>query len=111
MVELLKYIRINNYIIKLKKGKQLFFNPIYSLRLVELKILKIYIKTNLTNIFIQLFKFLVKVFIFFNQKLNKNFYLCINYEDLINLIIKNPYLFPFIKNLLINFARLKNFFY
>lgn len=62
----LEYIRINDYFIKLKKDKQLFFRPIYSLKPVELKILKIYIKINLVNNFIQLFKFFSRVFIFFN---------------------------------------------
>ena len=44
--------RINNYTIKLDKSKQLLFDPIYSLRLVELNTIKTYIKTNLTNNFI-----------------------------------------------------------
>ena len=45
--ELLEYTRINDHAIKLEKDKQLFFSPIYSLRLIELKTLKTYIKTNL----------------------------------------------------------------
>lgn len=52
IAKLLKYTRINNHIIELVKGKQLFFGPIYSLKLVELKTLKIYIETNLANGFI-----------------------------------------------------------
>lgn len=43
IAKLLKYIRIKNYIIKLKKDKQLFFSLIYSLELVKLKTVKIYI--------------------------------------------------------------------
>ena len=43
---------INKHAIKLKKDKQLLFGPIYSLGLVELEILKTYIKTNLANGFI-----------------------------------------------------------
>lgn len=43
-VELLNYIEINDYFIKLEKDKQLSFNPIYCLKLVKLKILKSYIK-------------------------------------------------------------------
>ena len=56
IAKLPKYIGINNYITKLKKGKQLFFGLIYSLRLVKLKMLKIYIEINLVNGFIQSFK-------------------------------------------------------
>ena len=51
-IKLLKYTKINNYAIKLEKNKQSLFNSIYSLELVELEILKIYIKTSLVNNFI-----------------------------------------------------------
>ena len=43
---------MNNYTIKLKKDKQLHFDLIYSLELIKLNILKIYIKISLTNSFI-----------------------------------------------------------
>ena len=67
-MKFLKYTIINNHFIKLEKNKQLFFKLIYSLRLIKLEIMKIYIKTNLVNDFIQFFKSLIKVLIFFNQK-------------------------------------------
>ena len=51
VIELSGYIKINNYIIELEKSKQLLFSLIYSLKLVELEILKTYIKINLTNSF------------------------------------------------------------
>ena len=70
--ELLKYIKINDHAIKLKKDKQLFFGSIKNLELVELGTLKTYIKINLTNNFIQSFKFSVKVFNFFDWKLNNS---------------------------------------
>ena len=57
---------MNNLVIKLKKNKQLSFKLIYNLKLVELEILKIYIKTNLVNSFIWSSKSLVKVFILFD---------------------------------------------
>ena len=44
-----EYFRINNYVIEIKKSKQLFFRSIYSLKPVKLEILKTYIKTNLAN--------------------------------------------------------------
>ena len=52
IAELSKYIKMNNYDIKLQKSKQPIFGPIYSLRLIKLEMLKIYIKTNLANNFI-----------------------------------------------------------
>ena len=41
----------NSHTIKLNEGKQPFYGPIYSLKLIELKILKAYIKINLANNF------------------------------------------------------------
>ena len=65
-MKFLEYIKMNDHIIKLEKSKQLFFNPIYSLELVKLEILKTYIKTNLANGFIWPFKSLVEILILFN---------------------------------------------
>ena len=80
---------MNNYIIELEKDKQPFFESIYSLEPMELEILKTYIKTNLANTFICFFKFPIKAIIHFNQKLNKSFYLYIDYQNFNNIIIKN----------------------
>ena len=51
-IKLLKYSSIDEYVINLKKNKQLFYKLIYRQVLVKLKTLKTYIKTNLANIFI-----------------------------------------------------------
>ena len=40
---LLKAIKLNHHVIKLQKGQQLLYRPIYSLSPVKLKILKTYI--------------------------------------------------------------------
>ena len=72
-------IDINKYIIKLEKSKQPLYKPIYSLELVELKTLKIYIKTNLTNDFIFLSKSLVGAAILLVCKSNDSFCLCVDY--------------------------------
>ena len=47
-----KMIKLNQYIVKLEKDKQLFSKLIYSLSLIKLKMFKIYIKINLANGFI-----------------------------------------------------------
>ena len=83
---------INEYAIELEESKQPLFGPIYNLGLVELEILKIYIKINLANGFIRPSKTPVRVLIFFNRKPDKSFRLCENYWDLDNIIIKNRYL-------------------
>ena len=70
-------------------GQQPFYGPIYSLKPVELEILKIYIELNLANRFIKPSKLPTEAAIFFNQKSNGSFHLYINYRDLNNFMIKN----------------------
>lgn len=67
-VELLKYMIINNYTIKLVNDQQLLYGLIYSLSLLELEILKAYIENNLANSFIRSFKSLVWALNFFDKK-------------------------------------------
>ena len=45
--------KLNQHVIKLQEGQQPSYGPIYSLSLVELKMLKTYIETNLANGFIR----------------------------------------------------------
>ena len=59
-----------------------------------------YIKINLVNEFIRLFKFSVEISVLFISKKNKNLRFYINYKNLNNIIIKNRYLLFFIKNIL-----------
>lgn len=89
VMELSKNININEYTIKLIEGKQLLYGLIYSLGLVKLKTLKIYIENYLKTGFIWPSKSPIDVFILFNQKLDRSFYFYINYRGLNNLIIKN----------------------
>ena len=70
---------MNDYIIKLEKNKKLLFELIYNLKLVKLKILKIYIKINLANNFIQLFKSPIRASILFKWKLDRSLCLCIDF--------------------------------
>ena len=89
LAKLLENTGINELAIKLEKDKQLPFGPIYSLGSVELETLKTYIKTNLANDFIWLSKFTAGIPILFNWKLDRNFYLCVDYWGLNNITIKN----------------------
>ena len=79
ITELSEHSNINDITIKLKKSKQPLFRLIYNLGSVELEILKIYIKTNLANDFISPFKFPAGAYILFNKKLDRNFYLSVDY--------------------------------
>lgn len=83
---------INKHAIKLEDGKQAPFEPIYSLGRVEFKMLKTYIKTKLPNGFIRLSKSLARSPILFAWKTNSSLRLCVDYQGLDNLTIKNRYL-------------------
>ena len=93
---LLEQTGVNEHAIELEKDKQPPYNLIYSLGLLELETLKTYIKTNLANGFIGPFKSPAGAPIFFVQKLNDSLRLCVNYQGLNNLKIKNRYLLPLI---------------
>lgn len=67
------------------------YGPIYSLKPLELAILKIYIEKNLANGFIRPFKSPIKALIFFNKKLDRSLRLYIDYQNFNNLTIKNGY--------------------
>ena len=83
--------RVNEHAIEQKKGKQPPDGPIYSLGLVELEILKTYIKTNLSNGFIRTSQSPAGALILFVCKANGSLCLCVNYRGLNNLTIKNWY--------------------
>ena len=86
-----EYTEINTHAIDLEEGKQLPYGPIYSLRLMELEILKTYIETNLANSFICPSKFLAGAPILFDKKPDGSLRLCVNYRGLNNITIKNRY--------------------
>ena len=100
VVELLEYTGINDHAIKLEKGKQPPFSPIYSLRPVELESMKIYIETNMAIGFIWLSKSLAEALILFERKLNRSVRLCMNYRGFNNITIKNRYPLLLISKLL-----------
>lgn len=109
-MELLEHIKINNFIIDLINGKQPLYQLINGLELVKLETLKTYIKINLVNSFIMSFEFLSDPLILFFPKSNGNLYLCVNYQDLNNLTIKNWYLLSLIDESLNWLGRTKQFF-
>ena len=100
---------INEHAIKLEEGKQPFFGPIYSLRLVELETLKTYIKTNLANSLTWPSKSLAGASILFDKKLDENFCLYVDYWGLNILTIKNRYPLPLIGKSLDQLGRAKQF--
>ena len=94
--ELPENTEMNEHAIKLEKGKQLPFGPIYSLEPVELETLRTYIETNLANGLIRSSKSPVRALILFDKKLDGSFRLCVDYRGLNNITIKNQYPLPLI---------------
>ena len=99
-IELSKHTKINDHTIKLVNDWQLPYGLIYSLSSVELETLKAYIENNLANSFIRPSKSPGKVPILFDKKLNGSLRLCVDYQGLNNLIIKNCYPLPLVGKLL-----------
>ena len=98
--ELSKYMRINDYAIKLIDDWQPLYNFIYNLGLVKLEILKTNIENNLANSFIRSLKFLVGAHIFFNKKPDSSLRLYVDYQGLNKLTFKNWYLLSLVCKLL-----------
>ena len=99
----------NEHAIELEEGKQPPYRPIYSLRPVELKTLKTYIKTNLANGFIRASKSPAGAPILFVRKPDGSLRLCVDYRGLNNLTIKNRYPLPLIGESLDRLGRAKQF--
>ncbi len=108
-MKLRKYIDINNHTIKFVDNQQPLYGLIYNLDLVKLETLKAYIENNLTNSFIKSPKSLVRTPILCNQKLNKSLKLCVKYQGLNNLIIKNRYLLSLVGKSLDQLGRVWRF--
>ena len=91
-----KQTSVNKHAIKIEEDKQAPYMPIYSLEPIELETFKTYIKTNLVNVFISALKLPANALILFLHKLNNSFCLCVNYQGLNDLTIKNWYLLSLI---------------
>ena len=105
-----KHTGINNHAIELVDGcQQPPYGPIYSLEPMELETLKAYIKTNLANSLIRLSKSPAGAPILFERKPNGSFWLCVDYQGLNNLTIKNWYPLTLIGKFLDRLGRAKQF--
>ena len=104
-----EHTELNEHAINLENGKQPPYGPINSLGLVELEILKTYIKTHLKTGFIRPSKSPTNTLILFDKKPNGNLHLRIDYWGFINLTIKNWYLLPLIRESLNRLSQVKRF--
>ena len=108
-MQLPKNTGINKHAIELQDGKQPPYRSIYSLRLVELEILKTYLETHLKTEFFQPSKSLAGALILFDKKPDNSFWLCVNFQGLNNLMIKNRYPLLLIGKALDRLGKVKQF--
>ncbi len=94
--ELPEYTGINDHAIELVDDRQLPYGPIYNLGPVELETLKAYIKNNLASGFIRPSKSPAGALILFDKKADGSLRLCVDYQGLNNLTIKNRYPLPLV---------------
>ena len=87
---------LNKHAIDFEDNKQPPYGPIYSLGPVELETLKTYIETHLKTGFIQPSKSPAGAPILFDKKPDGSLRLCVDYQGLNNLTIKNRYPLPLI---------------
>jgi hypothetical protein len=85
-----------DHVIEILSNRDSFFDSIYNLSTIKLKILKNYIDEYMKKNFIIEFVSFAKVFILFVKKTNDKFRLCVNYKKLNEIIIKNRYSLFFI---------------
>ncbi len=96
-IELPEHTEIIDHAIKFVDDRQLSYGAIYSLGLIELQTLKAYIENNLANGFIRPSKSPAIASILFDKKQDGSLRLGMDYQGLNNLIIKNWYPLPLIR--------------
>ena len=101
--------KLNEHAIDLEDGKKPPYRLIYSLGPVKLETLKTYIETHLKTGFIQPSKSPAGAPILFDKKPDDSLCLCVDYQGLNNLTIKNCYLPPLIGKSLDRLGQAKSF--
>ncbi len=94
--KLLEYTGINNHTIELVDDWQPPYGSIYNLGPMELETLKTYIENNLASNFIRPSKSTIGAPILFDKKPDGSLRLCVDYQGLNNLTIKNQYPLPLV---------------
>ncbi len=107
--ELPEHTGINDHAIELVDDRQPPYGPTYSLGPVELETLKAYIKNNLASGFIRLSKSPTRASILFDKKPDGSLSLCVDYQGLNNLTIKNWYPLLLVGELLNWLGRARHF--
>ena len=107
--ELPEHTGINDHTIMPVEGQHPLYGSIYNLKPVELETLKAYIETNLANGFIRPSKSPAGAPILFDRKSDGSLQLCVNYQGLNNLTIKNRYLLLLIEESMDRLGRAKRF--
>ena len=87
-------------VIELQNGAQPPFGPIYNLSQIKLVELRAYIDDNLSKNFIRHSKPPTRAPILFVKKKDGSLYMCVDYQRLNKVTVKNCYLLPLILGLL-----------
>ena len=98
-----------DYAIELQDGIQPPFGPIYNLSQIELTELQAYIHYNLSKNFIRHSKSLARTPVLFVKNKNGSLRMCVNYQGLNKVTIKNRYPMPLISRLLKQLGQAKIF--
>ncbi len=107
--ELSEHTGINDHVIELVDDWQPLYGSIYSLGPVELETLKAYIKNNLASGFIRPSKSPAGAPILFDKKSDGSLRLCMDYQSLNNLTIKNWYPLSLVRESLDRLDRARRF--
>ncbi len=107
--ELQEHTGINDHAIKFVDDWQTPYSPINSLGPMKLETLKAYIENNLASGFIRPSKSPAGAPIFFDKKPDDSLRLCVDYQGLNNLTIKNRYPLPLVGESLDQLGRARRF--
>jgi hypothetical protein len=99
----------HDHVIEILSNRNSFFDSIYNLSAIKLKVLKNYIDEYMKKSFITEFVSLAKILILFVKKTNDKLRLCVNYKKLNEIIIKNRYSLFFINENLNKLFEIKIF--
>jgi hypothetical protein len=107
LTNILSERRFYDHKIQLQKGKTSTFEPLYDMSQDELRVLKKYLKDNLTKDFIQASSFPAISSILFVKKPSEELRFCVNYRGLNVMTVKNRYSLPLIREILDRLTKTK----
>ena len=109
LADMLPLFCSDDYDILLLPGKQSSYSPLRRMSQNELKVLKNYLEENLAKRFICLSNSLAAASILFVKKSSGSLHLCVDYQELNDIMVKNHYSLSLIKETLKHLSQAKYF--